>query len=108
MPTINIASSRKPPIWTAHYSLPDFQLGRLLWSKKEYSSAADWFQKVPPGDVHYHEANFFLGLCRYHTGDFAGAQAAFQMVARVVPLERGVQRPGGGGISRQYYSGRRG
>jgi tetratricopeptide (TPR) repeat protein len=70
----------------AHYSLPDFQLGRLLWTKKEYASAADWFRKVSPGDVHYHEANFFLGLCRYHTGDFAGAESAFQMVARVVPL----------------------
>jgi tetratricopeptide (TPR) repeat protein len=70
----------------SHYSLPDFQLGRLFWSKKEYSSAAEWFQKVAPGDVHYHEANFFLGLCRYHTGDFAGAEAAFQMVARVIPL----------------------
>lgn len=70
----------------AHYSLPDFQLGRLLWAKKEYASAAEWFQKVPLGDVHYHEANFFLGLCRYHTGDFAGAEAAFQLVARVVPL----------------------
>ena len=70
----------------AHYSLPDFQLGRLLWSKKDYASAADWFQKVSPGDVHYREANFFLGLCRYHTGDFAGADSAFQMVARVVPL----------------------
>jgi len=70
----------------AHYSLPDFQLGRLLWSRKEYASAAEWFQKVSPGDVHYHEASFFMGLCRYHTGDFAGAQAAFQSVARVVPL----------------------
>ncbi len=70
----------------SHYSLPDFQLGRLFWSKKEYSSAAEWFQKVAPGDVHYHEANFFLGLCRYHTGDFAGAESAFQMVARVIPL----------------------
>jgi len=70
----------------SHYSLPDFQLGRLLWSKKEYKSAAEWFQKVAPGDVHYHEASFFLGLCRYQSGDFAGAEAAFQEVARVVPL----------------------
>lgn len=70
----------------AHYSLPDFQLGRLLWKKKEYASAADWLQKVSSRDVHYHEANFFLGLCRYHTGDFAGAQTAFQTVVRVVPL----------------------
>lgn len=70
----------------AHYSLPDFQLGRLLWKKKEYASAADWFQKLSPTDVHYHEANFFLGLCRYHIGDFAGAQTAFQTVVRAVPL----------------------
>jgi tetratricopeptide (TPR) repeat protein len=70
----------------SHYSLPEFQLGRLLWSKKEYKSAAEWFQKVAPGDVHYHEASFFLGLCRYQSGDFVGAVAAFQEVTRVVPL----------------------
>jgi tetratricopeptide (TPR) repeat protein len=70
----------------SHYALPDFQLGRLLWGKKEYGSAAEWFQRVPTADAHYHEANFFLGLCRYHTGDFAGAVAAFQTVTRVVPL----------------------
>ncbi len=70
----------------SHYSRPRFQLGRLMWKKKEYKPAADWFQKVAPEDVHYHEANFFLGLCRYYTGDFAGAQAAFESVARIVPL----------------------
>jgi tetratricopeptide (TPR) repeat protein len=70
----------------AHYSQPCFQLGRLLWKRKEYKWAADWFQKVAPADVHYHEANFFLGLCRYYTGDFTGAQAAFESVARIVPL----------------------
>jgi tetratricopeptide (TPR) repeat protein len=70
----------------SHYSQPCFQLGRLLWKKKEYKWAADWFQKVSTTDVHYHEANFFLGLCRYYTGDFAGAQIAFELVARIVPL----------------------
>jgi tetratricopeptide (TPR) repeat protein len=69
-----------------HYSQPCFQLGRLLWKRKEYKWAADWFQKVTAADVHYHEANFFLGLCRYYTGDFAGAQSAFESVARIVPL----------------------
>ena len=68
------------------YSQPCFRLGLLLWRRKEYKSAAEWFQKVLAGDSHYHEANFFLGLCRYSTGDFAGAQAAFQLVARTVPL----------------------
>jgi tetratricopeptide (TPR) repeat protein len=70
----------------SHYSLPDFQLGRLLWSKKEYKSAAEWFQRVAPGDAHYHEASFFLGLCLYQSGDFASAVTAFREVASVVPL----------------------
>lgn len=69
-----------------HYSQPCFQLGRLLWKKKEYKTAADWFQRVVPSNAHYHEATFFLGLCRYYSGDFAGAEAAFQLVARAVPL----------------------
>jgi tetratricopeptide (TPR) repeat protein len=70
----------------AHYSQPCFQLGRLLWKRKEYKLAADWFQRVAPADAHFHEASFFLGLCRYYSGDFAGAQTAFQSVASVVPL----------------------
>ena len=69
-----------------HYSAPCFQLGRLLWQKKEYKSAAEWFQKVSAEDVHYHEATFFLGLSRYYAGDFAGAREAYQSVLRIVPL----------------------
>lgn len=70
----------------ARYSQPWFHLGRLHWRKKEYKAAADWFQKVPPNDGHYREANFFLGLCRFDLGDFAGAQTSFQTVAGIVPL----------------------
>ena len=69
-----------------HYSQPCFALGRLLWKRKEYKLAAEWYQKVAANDVHYHEANFFLGLSRYYSGDFTGARDAFQAVARVVPL----------------------
>jgi len=69
-----------------HYSQPCFQLGRLLWKRKEYKTAADWLQRVSPADAQYRQANFFLGLCRYYTGDFALAQAAFQLVASTVPL----------------------
>ena len=70
----------------ARYSQACFQLGRFHWRKKEYKSAADWFQRVPASDVHYREASFFLGLCKYYAGDFGGAQEAFQIVARIVPL----------------------
>jgi tetratricopeptide (TPR) repeat protein len=70
----------------SRYSQPCFQLGRLFWKKKEYKSAAEWFQKVAAGDAHYNESNFFLGLSRYYSGDYAEAQAAFQLVAKVAPL----------------------
>jgi tetratricopeptide (TPR) repeat protein len=70
----------------AHYSQPCFQLGRLLFKKKEYKLAAEWFQRVAPTAGHYHEASFFLGLCRYHSGDFGAALVAFQSVASAVPL----------------------
>jgi tetratricopeptide (TPR) repeat protein len=70
----------------SRYSQPCFQLGRLFWRKKEYKSAAEWFQKVAPGDAHYNEANFFLGLSRYYAGEYAEAQTAFQLVAKVAPL----------------------
>lgn len=69
-----------------HFSQPCFQLGRLLWKRKEYKTAGDWFQRVSPSDAHYRQANFFLGLCRYYSGDFNGAESAFQLVARTVPL----------------------
>jgi tetratricopeptide (TPR) repeat protein len=70
----------------SRYSQPCFHLGRLFWRKKEYKSAAEWFQKVAPGDAHYNEASFFLGLSHYYAGDYGEAQAAFQLVAKVAPL----------------------
>lgn len=68
------------------YSQPCFQLGKLQLQRKEYKFAAEWFQKLPPDDVHYREASFLLGLCKFYTGDFIGAQSAFQSVADAVPL----------------------
>ena len=68
------------------FSQPDFQLGRMAWDKKDYGLAAGWLEKVNAGDSHYFEAMFLLGLCRYYTGDFAGAEKSFEMVAGSVPL----------------------
>ena len=63
-----------------------FQLGRMHWEKKDHRVAAGWLERVRSTDPRFREANFLLGLCRYHTADYAGAQAAFQLVARFVPL----------------------
>jgi tetratricopeptide (TPR) repeat protein len=68
------------------FSQPQFELGRLYWTNREYRLAADWLARVQPASPRHFEANFLLGLCRYYTGDYAGAQAAFERVAGSVPL----------------------
>jgi tetratricopeptide (TPR) repeat protein len=68
------------------FAHPCFQLGKLYFARKEYKQAADWLERVGSIDVHYREANFFLGLARLETGDASGAQKAFEMIASTVPL----------------------
>src|SRR5262245_23584018 len=63
------------------YSQPCFQLGRVYWEKKDYKVAAGWFERVAASDPHYLEAQFFLGLCRYYTSDFAAAAKSFDQVS---------------------------
>jgi tetratricopeptide (TPR) repeat protein len=68
------------------YSQASYQLGLLAYSHLEYRTAADWLQKVSPTDLQYRQAMFYLGICRYETGDFAAAERAFALVAKTVPL----------------------
>jgi tetratricopeptide (TPR) repeat protein len=68
------------------FSEPNFELGKMAWEKRDYAVAAGWLEKVTRAGSHYFEATFVLGLCRYHGGDFAGAEKAFQTVASSVPL----------------------
>ena len=70
----------------SRFGHPDYQLGRLHYDRKEYRQAADWLQKIAADDVHYREASFLLGLSLFQSGDFTGAQKAFQTVADMVPL----------------------
>jgi len=68
------------------FSQPCYELGRMYVDDDEYRNALAWLQRVRPEDSHYYEAQFMLGLSRYFTADFVGAEAAFRMVAAAVPL----------------------
>jgi len=70
----------------ARFSQPCFQLGRLYTLKKDYRVALGWLERVDRLDSHYFEAQFLLGICRYNTGDYAGAESSFRLVAEAVPL----------------------
>lgn len=69
-----------------NYSPPRYQLGMAYWMSQDYPVAAGWLARVDRANPHYFEAQFFLGLCEYYTGDFASAERAFQIVAAAVPL----------------------
>jgi len=56
------------------------------WANKDYQAAATWLARVDRSNPHYLESQFFLGLCWYYSGDFAGAEHAFQSVSASVPL----------------------
>lgn len=70
----------------ARFTLPCYQLGQIYSQRKEYRQAAAWLEKIPPEDMHYRSASFLLGLARFQSGDFPGAQKAFQLIAETVPL----------------------
>lgn len=68
------------------FAQPCYQLGQIYYQRKEYREAADWLEKVGPEGMHYREASFLLGLARFQSGDYSGAQMAFETVAATVPL----------------------
>lgn len=68
------------------FSPPCYQLGRYYWDRDDYKSSSEWLGRVAPGDDHHREAAFMRGVSRYELNDFAGAQAAFESLAREVPL----------------------
>ena len=69
-----------------HFSQPNYQLGQMLFAKKDYRTADQWLSKVTKADSHYMEATFLRGICRYYEGDFNGAIDEFRQVAAEIPL----------------------
>lgn len=70
----------------ARFDHPCYELGQIHYRRKEYRQAVDWLVKVQPESLHYREAQFLLGLALYQSGDFDGAQKAFQTILLTVPL----------------------
>jgi tetratricopeptide (TPR) repeat protein len=87
-----------------HYSQPCFQLGKASWEKKDYKVAADWLSRVTRSDPHFLEARFYLGLCRYLSGDPKGAEECFQQVSAELPLNEVYNDLGAAQTQRQDYS----
>jgi len=68
------------------YSAALLALGKEQYAARNYIPAADTLSKVPPADRQALEANFYLGLARFNSANYAGAETAFAFVAQRLPL----------------------
>lgn len=79
-------------------------LGKEQYAERSFEAAAATLAKVPTTDRLALEANFYLGLARFNSADYAGAQKAFAFVAGQLPLPEVVNNVGVA-VSRQGKDG---
>lgn len=68
------------------YNVALLALGKTYFDQREYSSAVLWLSRISQSDRHAAEANFFLGLAAYYSGNIDRAAEAFRIVADRFPL----------------------
>lgn len=69
------------------FSLANYRLGWLnFFVFRNDSGAASWFGRVPERSPHHRPSLFYLGICRYRTGEFEAAAAALRKLAATAPL----------------------
>jgi len=76
------------------FAQPCFYLGRIQWEKDNYRVAAGWLEKIGPGQDHFLEATFYLGLSRYQMSNFEGARDSFERLSRELALPEVVNNLG--------------
>ncbi len=69
-------------------------LGKEQYAERKFDAAAATLAKVPKTDRLALEANFYLGLARFNSADYSGAQKAFEFVAGRLPLPEVVNNEG--------------
>jgi tetratricopeptide (TPR) repeat protein len=69
-------------------------LGKQQYAARDYDAAAATLAKVPHSDRLALEANFYLGLSRFNSANYAAAQQAFAFVATNLPLSEVVNDEG--------------
>lgn len=70
----------------SRYMPPIFELGKLYYRRKLWQESALWLTKLDGSAVRFRESMFYLGLARYHMGDYEAAAQAFRTVSEAVPL----------------------
>ena len=68
------------------YTAALLALGKEQYTARDFAAAATTLAKVPAGDRLALEANFYLGLARFNSANYAGAEQAFSFIAARLPL----------------------
>ncbi len=79
-------------------------LGKEQYAARNFTEAATTLSKVPPDNPLALEAGFYLGLARFNSANYAGAETAFAFVAGRLPLPE-VVNDQGVALSRQGKDG---
>ena len=89
---------------TPNYAAALLSLGKAQYADRDFEAAAATLAKVVPTDRLALEANFYLGLARFNSANYAAAQQAFEFVATRLPLPE-VVNDEAVALSRQGKSG---
>jgi tetratricopeptide (TPR) repeat protein len=76
------------------YASAILALGKQQYLARDFQSAAATLARVPLSDPQALEANFYLGMARFNSANYAGAQAAFEFLASRLPLPEVVNNEG--------------
>ncbi|HTV09042.1 MAG TPA: tetratricopeptide repeat protein [Candidatus Aquilonibacter sp.] len=79
-------------------------LGKQEYQARDFQSAAATLAKVPLATPQALEANFYLGMARFNSANYAGAETAFEFTASRLPLPEVVNNEGVA-LSRQGKDG---
>jgi tetratricopeptide (TPR) repeat protein len=77
-----------------NYASAILALGKQEYLARDFASAAAALAKVPLADPQALEANFYLGMARFNSANYAGAETAFAFVASRLPLPEVVNNEG--------------
>jgi tetratricopeptide (TPR) repeat protein len=69
-------------------------LGKQQYAARDFDGAAATLAKIPAADPASLEANFYIGLARFNSANYAAAATAFEFVAGRLPLPEVVNNEG--------------
>jgi tetratricopeptide (TPR) repeat protein len=93
-PTEAIVRLRTAVAAAPNYTAALLALGKQQYLNRDYEAAAATLARIPPADPLALEGNFYLGLARFNSANYAGAAAAFEFVASRLPLPEVVNNQG--------------